>query len=89
MRSSVSNRRSISAWPPAETSWWWNSQSDPHLLEHDDHPRAQVGVGVAGRGREVALLGAQRVAEVAAEPFIEPLPKPAPRFQNPCSESTS
>ena len=39
---------------------------DPHLLEHDHHARAQVGVRVAGRRREVALLGAQRVAEVAA-----------------------
>ena len=66
---------SISACPAVPTSWCCISTSMPHWIRFGDHLRAQVGVVVHRRYREVAALVPGLVGEVAAGLVLAGVPR--------------
>ena len=52
MRTSVSNRMSISHWPAVATSWWWHSTSSPICrITTDISARMSFSVSEGGTGK--------------------------------------
>ena len=54
-----------SCWAEA-TSWWCFSTLHAHARHRGEHFRAHVLRGILRRNREIALLGADAVADIAA-----------------------